>query len=224
MYHRFATYLATALVIGSLIGCSSTPGPRPEPGVNGVNYEGLVTVSSKAFDVAQVRPDTDFRSYSRLQLLVPELAFRTPDRSERQFPLSGEQVDRLRDGLVAAFDTEFAGFRPLEIVDEPGPATLALDIRVEDIVATVSPSAVGLAGRGAAVLEASGAAVIIVEIRDSQTNEILARGVNADKASGGALRTSNDEMQMRFVAGDKIVARWAAITRTGLENLLKERR
>jgi hypothetical protein len=224
MIHRFATYLATPLAIALLGGCSSMPAPRAEAGVTEVNYEGLATVSSRAFDVAQVRPGADLQIYARLQIGTPELAFRTPDRADRQFPLSGKQVDRFRDGLIAAFDAEFAGFGQLEIVDEPGPDTLALDIRVEDIVATVAPSAVGRAGRAAAVLEASGAAVIIVEVRNSQSNEILARGVDAGKASGGALRTSGDEMQMRFESGERVVARWAAITRTGLENLLKERR
>ena len=224
MNHRFATTLATTLVSALLFGCSSAPAPRADPGAVEVNYEGLVTVASRAFDVAQVRPDTDFRAYSKLEIVDPELAFRTPDRTERQFPLSEEQVERFRDGLIAAFDAEFAGFTDLEIVDEPGPDTLALDIRVEDIVATVAPSAVGRAGRAAALLEASGAAVIIVEVRDSQSNEILARGVDAGTARGGARRTSGDEMQMRFESGERVVSRWASITRAGIQNLLEERR
>ena len=224
MNHRFSTILANALLIASLAGCNSTPAPRPDPGFVEVNYEGLATVPSRAFGVAQVRPDTDFGHYSRLQLGVPELAYRTPDRAERQFPLSEEQMDRFRDGLMAAFDAEFTGFKELDIVDEPGPDTLLLDIRVADIVATVAPSAVGRAGRAAALLEASAAAVIIVEVRDSESNEILARGVDASTASGGAVRTSGDQMQVRFQSGDRVVARWASITRSGIANLLNERR
>ena len=223
MNQRFATTLATALVSALLFGCSASA-PRPDAGAIEVNYEGLATVASRAFDVAQVRPDTDFSDYSRLQLNTPELAFRTPDRTERQFAFSEEQIDRFREGLIAAFDAEFAGFNELEIVDEPGPNTLALDIHVEDIVATVATSAVGRAGRSAAVLEASSAAVIIVEVRDSQSNEILARGVDAGTARGGAMRTSGDEMRMRFESGERVVARWASITRAGIQNLLRERR
>lgn len=224
MNHRFATTLATTLVSALLFGCSTAPAPRPDPGAVEVNYEGLATVASRAFDVAQVRPDADFGNYSRLQLGTPELAFRTPDRAERQFAFSREQIDRFREGLIAAFDAEFAGFSELEIVAGPGPNTLALDIHVEDIVATVATSAVGRAGRSAAVLEASSAAVIIVEVRDSESNEILARGVDAGTARGGAMRTAGDEMQMRFESGERVVARWASITRAGIQNLLKERR
>ena len=44
------------------------------------------------------------------------------------------------------------------------------------------------------------------------------------QARGGARRTSGDEMQMRFESGERVVARWASITRAGIQNLLKERR
>jgi hypothetical protein len=224
MNYRFATLLAHALVLTLLVGCSSTPAPLPDASAFEVNYEGLATIPSQAFGVAQVRPETDFGHYLRLQVGTPELAFRTPDRAEREFPLSEEQMDRFHDNLIAAFDAEFAGFTELDIVDEPGPDTLLLDIRVEDIVATVATSAVGRTGRAAALLEASAAAIIIVEVRDSESNEILARGVDASTASGGAMRTSGDQMQVRFQSGERVVARWASITRAGIANLLAERR
>ena len=114
--------------------------------------------------------------------------------------------------------------RRRELVDEPGPATLALDIRVEDIVTTVAPSAVGRSGRAAALLEASSEAVIVIELRDSQSNAILARAVSSGSASGGALRTPEGELRTRFESSAKVVDRWAAKTRTGLERLLDERR
>ena len=219
----FAT-IATLAIAASLAGCGTAPADAPAPGVADVNYEGLATVSSRNFDTAQVRPGTDFRAYSRLILGAPELAYRTSDPSERQLPLTAEQKDRFRNGLVSAFDDEFADFQILELVDEPGPATLALDIRVEDIAATVAPSAVGRAGRAAALLEASAEAVIIIELRDSQSNAILARGVDSGAASGGAMRTPEGELRARFESSEKVVEGWAKKTRTGIENLLREGR
>ena len=219
----FATIAALA-VAASLAGCGTAPADAPAPGVADVNYEGLATVSSRNFDTAQVRPGTDFQAYSRLIMGTPELAYRTSDPSERQLPLTVEQKDRFRDGLVSAFDDEFADFQILELVDEPGPATLALDIRVEDIAATVAPSAVGRAGRAAALLEASGQAVIVIELRDSQSNAILARGVDSGSASGGAMRTPEGELRARFESSEKVVKKWAEKTRTGIENLLREGR
>ena len=222
--HLLIAGSAALVLLASLSGCESTPASASALSVSDVNYEGLATVSSRNFDTAQVRPGTDFRSYSRLIRGTPELAFRTADPAERQLSLTAEQKDRFRNGLVSAFDDEFADFQILELVDEPGPATLALDIRIEDIAATVAPSAVGRSGRGAALLEASGKAVIVIELRDSQSNAILARGVDAGAASGGAMRTPEGELRARFESSEKVVEKWAAKTRTGIENLLREGR
>lgn len=224
MFHRFARVLALLLFVSAAVGCNSSPATAPSPGVEEVNFEGLVTVSSKAFDIAQIRPDTNFGRYSQLQIGTPTLAFRTPDRAERQFALTAEQKKRFEEGLSAAFNTEFSKFQVLELVDEPGEAALVLDIRVEDIVVVVAPNAIGRAGRATAVLEASGHSVVIVEIRDSLSNEILARGVDTGTASGGAARMPEGQMRTRFESADKVVTKWAAQTRAGLENLLRERR
>lgn len=222
--YRRLLKIAVLMSFASLSGCAATSAAAPVPGNAEVNYEGLATVGSKAFDIAQVRPGTDFRAYSSVKLDKPELAYRTPDRADRQFPLTEEQKTRFRDGLVEAFDRAFADLQALELVDEPGPATLTLAIKVTDIVVTVTPSAVGRAGRGAALLEASAEAAITVELKDSQSNEILARGVDTGSARGGALRTPEGEMRTRFEPSAKIVEKWAAQARAGLENLLGESR
>ena len=222
--HTLTAAIASLVLVASLPGCANTSATATAPDQSAVNYEGLATVRSKAFEIAQVRPGTDFSAYSRLQLGAPELAYRTPDRSERQFPLSDEQKARFRDNLVAAFGKEFARLQVLEVVDEPGPDTLVLAVSVEDIVLTVSPSSVGRSGRGAALLEASGGAVMTIELRDSQSNEILARGVDAAAASGGALRTPEGELRTRFESSEKILEAWAAKARAGVENLLGENR
>jgi hypothetical protein len=220
----FAAKLSTILVVASLPGCGSAPVAVPSTEVATVNYEGLTAVRSSAFIRAEVRPATDFRAYSRLRLGTPNLAYRTPDRAERQFPLTEEQKRRFRDALAAAFDREFADFKALDLVDEPGPATLDLDIRVEDIVAAVAQHPVGRVGRAAAFLEASGDAVIILELRDSQSNEILARGVDSGTATGSALRESKDDLRTSFESAESLVDKWAAKARVGLENLLDDRR
>lgn len=218
--HALTVAVTSLTLVAMLHGCASTA----TTDVAAVNYEGLATVRSRAFDIAQVRPGTDFSAYSRLELGTPELAYRTPDRSERQFPLNEEQKARFRENLVSAFDKEFASLQALELAGEPGPDTLVLAVRVEDIVVMVAPGAVGRAGRGAALLEASAGAVLTLELRDSQSNEILARGVDAADVSGGALRTPEGELRTRFESPEKVLETWAAKARTGVENLLGENR
>ena len=216
--------VAAIIFLAALAGCQVTPATNTRVDASDVNYEGLATVTSKAFDLAQVRPGIDFGAYSRVRLDAPELAYRKPDRAAGEFPLTEEQKDGFRQYLVSAFEKEFTDLKTLELVDGSGPATLALDIRVEDIVTTVAPSAVGRSGRAAALLEASSEAVIVIELRDSQSNAILARAVSSGSASGGALRTPEGELRTRFESSTKVVDRWAAKTRTGLERLLDERR
>ena len=225
MPQHFSIALTCAVALAAfLAGCETMPSGESTPAAVDVDFDGLLTVPSRAFDIAQVRPGTDFRAYEKVRLGEYELAYRTPDRAARQFPLTEEQKVLFRAALVAAFDDELAKLRVLEPVEEPGPSTLTLDVRVQDIVASVAPRAVGRSGRAAALLEASADAVIVVELRDSQSNEILARGVAAGSTSGAAIRTTDQAVQARFDSAEKLVAQWAATARAGLENLLDERR
>ena len=221
---RLPAKIALTLLVASLWGCDTSPVNESPGDVAEINYEGLTTVNSRKFDVVQVRPGVDFESYSRLVLGVPDLAYRTPDQAEREVPLTEEQKDLFRDGLVAAFDEEFADFRALQLTAESGAGTLTLDVRVEDITASISPRPVGRSGRAAALLEASGDAVLIIELRDSLSNEILARGVDSGSAGGMAIRTPDAELLTRFQSAEDVVSDWAEKARAGLENLLNERR
>ena len=192
----------------------------PAPDAAEVNYEGLATVRSRNFEVAQVRPGTDFGTYSRVVLESPTLAYSTPHRKTLEFPLTQQQKDRFRDALTAAFDKELAGLETLRVVDAAGPGTLSVNVRVRDIVVSVAPRAIGRTGRAAALLEASANAVVIVELSDSQSNTILARGVNRGSSRGAAVRQDRDGITTRFDSTGEVVAHWAAIARAALEALV----
>ncbi|MEJ2257525.1 MAG: DUF3313 family protein [Woeseiaceae bacterium] len=220
-----APSLIVAVAASALLaGCAGAPAGEPVPATATVNYEGLATVRSRAFDTAQVRPDTNFGAYSRIILAAPELAYRAPDQAAMEFPLTEEQKERFRDALAAAFAREFGGLERLAITDTPGPNTLALHVRVQDIVVKVAARSVGRGGRSGALLEASSDAVIVVEVRDSQSNSILARGVDAATAQGAATRRSADEVKTRFESSASVVEDWARITRKGVEALIESGR
>ena len=130
--HACASLAVSFVLAWALTACQAAPAPVSVADPPEVNYEGLASVPSRRFNVAQVRPETNFGQYSRLVLREPELAYRTPDRSRREFPLNQEQKDRFRDLLVASFDKEFARLRRLEVTDADGPETLALHVRVQN--------------------------------------------------------------------------------------------
>jgi len=213
-----------AIALAALLaGCATKATPEPST-AEGVNDEGLATVQSRNFDSAQVRPETDFSVYSRVMLLEPELDYRPVDQARRELPVTEEQDQRLRTALSAVFTEELGSLDSLTLTDTPGPGTLAARVRVRDIVVSTAPQSVGRTGRSAAFLEASAEAVVVIELSDSLSNEILARGIDGGAASGGALRTPEGELRTRFDAPEKVVRRWAESARAGLQNLLSERR
>ena len=96
-----------ALVL-TVLGCA---GQRPVAISSAVNYEGLAEVSRPYFDVAHVRPETVFSGYDGVIISAPELAFRTPDRSQKQFPLDDNQKRRFHARRDRNVDRVQAGER-----------------------------------------------------------------------------------------------------------------
>lgn len=187
-----------------------------------VNFEGLMDIRVRSLDVAQVRPDTSFSRYSGVVLQSPQLAFRTPDRSQSQFPLDEDQKRRFREMLSSAFDAEFANLRSIELVDEPGEDVLELTVRVENISATVPPRSASGARIGRLALTATGEVTLVLELRDSRSHEILARAVDIDAVQGVAMMRNN-EMVTRWEDVEKLCSGWASMARSSLDNLIDNR-
>ncbi len=184
-----------------------------------LNYEGLETVSVRRWDVGQVRPGADFSVYSAVMLDTPRLAFRTPDRSKGQFPLSQEQKDAFRDLVGEVFESELATMTSPRFVSKPGPDVLELNVRLRDITATVPPRSISPAGRAAIALQAVGEITIVLELRDSESGEILARVVDQRAVEGVAIARDGG-LVTRWDDVEQLCRRWASITRHGLESLL----
>jgi hypothetical protein len=216
---RRAGIIGLCLVVFSLVSCMSQGAVASEPEAN---YEGLINVRIRSLDIAQVRPGTVFSSYTGIIFSEPELAFRTPDKSLRQFPLDDDQKQRFRDMLSSAFRSELAGLKNLELVDEPGENVLELGVRVENITATVPPGAAGSSGWAGLALVATGEATLILELRDSRSNEILARAVDI-KVLQGAAMAQKDGMVTRWEDAEKLGANWASVGRSRLAALIKGR-
>lgn len=206
--------LASAL---ALVGCESQP---VVPTTVDLNYEGLRTVPSPRFAEAQVRPGVDFTRYTAVHVLEPELEFRQPDRSQQEFPLSEEQKSQFRDVLIQSFKDEFTANSSIRFVDHTGPDVITMDVRVLDIAAVIPGRAVGRVGRGGFALDATGSVTFVLEVSDSESGEILARGIETRSVQGAAIQ-SEGNMLTRWEDVDLLCDRWAVASRTGLEALLE---
>jgi len=199
---------------------ASACGPQPtQPKPTGeVNIEGLQQVSARNFEAAFVRPGVTFANYGKLMVDELELAFRTPDREQNQFPLGEDQKTRFRAAMATAFGEELGKLEAVDVVTEPGPDVLALHVRVQDIVARAPGRRVG-GGRAGFALETVGEMTLVLELRDSQTDEVLVRAFDRQAVEGAAM-VSGDGVISTWEGVERIVARWATRTREGLERLL----
>ncbi len=220
MTHRSTPFIA--LFCAGLLGCQSVPAAAPESPAEAapaVNYEGLETVPSRRVDIAQLRPGVDFSAYKGLILSEPELAFRTPAPGEGRFPLNEKQKARLREALAAAFNDELAGLKSLELVTEPGPGVLELQVRVVDIGVSVSDESMG-GGRAQIGVRASADATVVLELSDALSGELLARGVDTREVQGAAIRQGGT-VTSSFDTADKVVTKWARSARRALDTLTR---
>ena len=204
------------LVASAVSACG--PQPTQTKPTGAVNIEGLQQVRSQNFEAAFVRPGIRFADYSKLMVNELELAFRTPDREQNQFPLGEDQKTRFRAAMATAFGEELGKLEAAEIVTEPGPDVLALHVRVQDIVARAPGRRVG-GGRAGFALETVGEMTLVLELRDSESDEVLVRAFDR-RAFEGAAMVSGDSVVSTWQGVERIVARWASRTREGLENLL----
>ena len=209
--------IAAALIFA---GCSSVVAKPSSAGV--VNFEGLETIESRYFDVALIRPGVDFAAYSGLIVATPELAFRTPDRSQQEFPLSDEQKSRFQEVLASQFDTQLAQLKRLKLVDEAGSDVLRLEIRVQDINATIPPNRGGRVGRAAVFLQAAGEATLILELYDSRSGEVLARVADVRAVEGAAMLQKEGAAVTTWSEVDELCEQWAVTARERLDKLVNQ--
>jgi hypothetical protein len=210
--------LAVVLLVLVLPACAPQPVERLDTAI--VRLDGLQEISSKSFDTAFVRPGVDFGRYRELLVNESELAFRTPDRSKQQFPLSEEQKERFRQLLDRQFAEELSAAKNFRLTDTPGAETLDLYVRVQDILATVPPRRVGGASWGGIALQARGEATLVIELRDSQSEEVLARVFDRRAVEGMAMAQKQDAPITRWEDVETLCKRWATTVRSRLDVLV----
>ncbi len=218
MTRVFSIRSALVLLAAAATGACAPQPTQPRP-TGEVNVEGLQAISARNFEAAYIRPGVTFADYEKLMVEELELAFRTPDRSENQFALGEDQKTRFRAAMATAFGEELGKLEAVDIVTEPGPDVLALRVRVQDIVARAPGRRVGGGGRAGFALETVGELTLVMELRDSQSNEVLVRVFDRQAVEGAAM-VSGEGVASTWEGVDRIVAMWASRAREGLDRLL----
>jgi len=217
--------LAGTLV--ALTGCASTPAPPPtlQTGPDAeVSIDGLVRVDNAVVPVAYRKPDMDLTQYTRFMLDPVEVAYQKDPRNRRQaglggaqanFALTPRQMEDLRgwfqEAVVDAL-TEDGGY---ELTTEPGHDVLRISASLIDLVVSIPTQT---AGRENTFTRSYGQVSLILELRDSESGEILVRaGDRRDPTRNTANRLTR--VSPGFVRADteRMFQHWAELLRERLD-------
>ena len=180
--------------------CTTAPasiqmGPDAE-----VTFDGLHRVDNARADAAWARPDIDLSGYTKLMVVSGGFSY-TPTTNRGR-----TQMDRNRGGpyfvddaakarfeavVSAKFREELAKIKNWTFASAPGPDVLTVSGSMLDITSYVPPNV--NTGRSEIFLRSIGEATLVLELRDSETNTVLARSVDrrAAERMTGDLTSSN---------------------------------
>ncbi|MDH3512342.1 MAG: DUF3313 domain-containing protein [Gammaproteobacteria bacterium] len=171
--------------------------------------ESFRKVPGSRADSVYVKSGVDFSRFSKLRAAPLEIYF-------TEGPVEPDPGDlaRLRkifrDAFLAAIGSDY------ELVDESGPEVLGVRASLVDLDLTPVTGAVPVKGR-AASLVANGQLSFFMELTDSQSGEVLARGGDQEKAATeiSTAATDRDWKQTEAAA-----SRWAQMFRDFLDENL----
>lgn len=208
--------------------CSSqTASLQQGPGAE-VTYDGLVRVDNADWQRVWARPDFNISAYSKIMFGGSEIQYRptrrtsslsTRARNQTDFAISQQNRNRLESIVRDEFGTELARVSGFETVSEPGPDTLLLRINLSDVVSNVPPQNFS---RRDIYLSEVGSATLTLELRDSESNAIIARAVDTRAAESmfGGLEYVSPITAWAEVR--QLAARWGRLMRERIDQMAAE--
>jgi len=217
-----------ALLVFAGSGGAAPKQPRIETGPDAeVTHDGLVRVQKSVVDAAWVKPTLDLTPYKKLMVVSQGVSFRKLEpvsdfqaRSESQFPVKEENKERLSRELKTAFEAELKKLERYELVTQPGPDVLLLVGAIIDVVSNIPPDIDSARfGRGGVYLTSIGDATLVIELRDSESGEILARAADRRAAESPFAFEVNNVTAWTEVR--RLASYWASLMRRRLEEIEK---
>ena len=206
------------------IGCTTAAPTIDTSPTAEVTFDGLHEVLNSAADKAWAKPGIDLSRYTKIKLEGAGVEYRPGGEAGRTwmsrsqggpYEVTEKQKERFEQTVREAFREELAKSERFSIVDEAGPDVLLVRGALLDVVSYVPPDAIS--GRVSVFLSSVGEATLVIELRDSITNAILARAIDrgaAEDLSGGWTESNRvtNTAEVR-----RLVRRWGRSLREGLE-------
>jgi hypothetical protein len=219
---------ASLTLIALSTGCSTAPPSIQEGPDAEVSFDGLHVVDNAQADIAWARPDFDISQYTKIMLVGAGIEYtketnkgRTTAQRNRGGPYFIDDATRARfeKEVAKTFSEEMAKIEKFTIVDEAGPDVLMVWGGLLDVTSYVPPD--NLSGRSDVYISQVGAATLVLELRDSESNTILARSVDrrAAERQGGSMMLSNSVTNA--AEARRLIRFWAIRLREGLDGFNK---
>jgi hypothetical protein len=213
--------LAAVIVVA---GCAGEPTVQTGPNAE-TTFDGLVRVDNARFEAAWVDPDVDLTQYTKIIPGGAEFEFRSVQKmsasaarrsNETDFWISDTNRQRLIDTVTEVFTEELQKSKYFTVTDEPAPDALIIVGGLHDIVSQVPPEDVG---RSEIWLRSVGEATLVIELRDSLSNEVVYRAVErrAAETVGNQMIRANTATTWAEVR--RWARRWAVRLREGLDSV-----
>ena len=225
-------YISTLSFVGlaALLagGCASSGPPTIQSGPNAeVSFDGLHRIDNSQAEMAWARPDFDISSYTKILPVSSGFEYRKATNEGRTqlernrggpFVIDQASRDRFEAMVAEVFEEELGKVQNWEFVTEPGPDVMILRGGMLDIFTNVPPD--NQAGRVSTIVSAVGQATLVLELRDSQTNTVLARSIDRRWAErpGGQMFESNRVTNM--AEARRLVRMWASRLRESLDGFV----
>lgn len=192
-----------------------------------VTADGLYRVDNSLMALAYVKPDLSLQGYTKFMLDPVSVAYQKDPHGrtrsmggagQENFALSSYQMDNLKEWFqeeVTKALTEDEGY---ELVDAPAPDVLRLSAALMDLIIEVPTAMSGESRRG--VTRSFGKVTLLVELRDSQSGEILARvGERRDISDDD--RNTYTPISPSYAQADfrALFEFWAALMRARLDEI-----
>ncbi len=155
-----------------------------------VTGDGLYRVHPSIMPDAWIRPDVDLSHYTRIFFMPTAVLFRgMPERrytarvleSSTEFPVSDLMRARLREVFGESFYESVSGVQSYELSNELGRDVLMVRGFLTDVISGVPPDRAGI---NVSAVKWAFDAHIVIELRDSMSDEVLARTIDSQRIEG----------------------------------------
>ena len=214
--------LLLTAVLGLVAGCAGSSPTLDTSAEAEMTFDGLYPVKGGTADQAWARPGADISQYSKIMLEGVGIEYRPGGESGRLFhsrtsadhyAISDTQKKRLREIVGEAFLDELGKSEQFTIVNEAGPDVLSIRAELLDVVSFVPPETNTTVD---VYLRSVGEATLVLEIRDSVSDAIIARAIDR-RAAEDAFGFHESNRVTNSAEVRRLAQTWARLLRARLD-------